>query len=242
MDIGTETNRPIQEIFGEVAATYEKANRVLTLGLDRHWRKRAARRAVRQGGTRWLDVCSGTGEMAEILSRRASADTQIIALDFSPPMLSRARGKAMSRPAEFVLGDVKRLPFPDASVDLITLSFATRNINLSKEILTATFREFRRVLRPGGRFVNLETSQPRNRIIRKLFHGYVRLLVKRVGSRISGSLAGYTYLSATISRFYGAEELRSILSAAGFASVTVKRLLFGAAAIHTSTKAWKFVL
>jgi demethylmenaquinone methyltransferase / 2-methoxy-6-polyprenyl-1,4-benzoquinol methylase len=230
-------NRPLQEIFGEVAGTYERVNRVLTLGLDRPWRRAAAKRAARDGGTRWLDVCSGTGEMAENLSRRAAAGVEIVALDFSRPMLTQARAKSMPRPVEFVLGDVKRLPFPDGTFDLLTISFATRNINLSRQVLTATYAEFLRVLRPGGRFVNLETSQPRNRLARALFHSYVKLLVKRVGTKISGSRAGYAYLSTTIPRFYGAEELTGILRDAGFASVSCQRLLLGAAAIHTSEKA-----
>lgn len=236
MDDPPRINRPLQEIFGEVSGTYEKVNRVLTLGLDRRWRRQAAKRAARGGGDRWLDVCSGTGETVENLARRAAAGTTLVALDFSLPMLSRARLKAMAKPVDFLLGDVKTLPFPDGTFDLITISFATRNINLSRPILEETFREFHRVLRPGGRFVNLETSQPRSRIVRALFHGYVRLVVRRVGLRISGSRAGYAYLASTIPRFYGAAELAAILEAAGFASVSFKRLLFGVAAVHVSKR------
>ncbi len=232
MDDPARANRPLREIFAEVAETYEKVNHALTLGFDRGWRRAAARRAARRGGGRWLDVCCGTGEMAENLARRAPGGTEIVALDFSLPMLAHARTKTTARPVAFVLGDVKSLPFPAATFDLVTISFATRNINLSRPVLVATFCEFRRVLKPGGRFVNLETSQPRWGIVRRLFHAYVALLVKRVGARISGSTAGYAYLSATIPKFYGAEELTAILKEAGFASVSFKRLLFGAAAIH----------
>jgi len=236
MDDLKPANRPLQEIFGEVAGTYELVNRVLTLGLDRPWRRAAARRAAREGGARWLDVCSGTGEMAQNLSRRAGEGVEIVALDFSLPMLAQARAKAMARPVEFVLGDVKRLPFPDGAFDLVTISFATRNINLSREVLTATYAEFRRVLGPGGRFVNLETSQPRAAIVRALFHAYVKILVKRIGTRISGSRAGYAYLATTIPRFYGPAELAGILKEAGFASVSAKALMFGAAAIHIARR------
>jgi demethylmenaquinone methyltransferase/2-methoxy-6-polyprenyl-1,4-benzoquinol methylase len=236
MDARERTARPLREIFGEVAATYETANRVLTLGLDRRWRRAAARRAAREGGGRWLDVCSGTGEMAGLLARLAPARTQIIGLDFSLPMLSLARTKTMPGPVLFVLGDARRLPFPASSFDLVTISFATRNLNVSGEILADTFRELHRVLKPGGRFVNLETSQPENKVIRGLFHAYVRLVVRRVGFLISGSMPGYVYLSSSIPRFHGAKALLSILKAAGFASVSVERLLFGAAAIHISRK------
>lgn len=236
MDKATPSGRPLREIFGEIAGSYEKVNRVLTLGLDRGWRRRAARLAARGGGRRWLDVCSGTGEMAADLARRAPAGAELVALDFSLPMLARARTKPELAGTAFVLGDVKRLPFPDAAFDLVTISFATRNINLSRPVVEATFREFGRVLRPGGRFVNLETSQPPNPLVRAVFRAYVGALVRRVGRRLSGTLSGYAYLASSIRGFYGAGELAEVLRAAGFAPVSFKRLFFGAAAIHISYK------
>lgn len=223
---------PLQKLFAEVAPTYELVNRILTFGLDGRWRRKAARLAAAGGGYAWLDVCSGTGETALNLRALAPAETRVIALDFCRPMLDRAAAKTAGRGIDFVLGDVKALPFADASLDLVTISFATRNINLSRAVLVRTFAEFRRVLRPGGRFVNVETSQPRSRFVRALFHAYIRLAVRRVGALISGSRAGYAYLGATIPRFYGAEELAAILKEAGFAEVRVKRLMLGAAAIH----------
>lgn len=237
MDKPTPSGRPLREIFGEIAGSYERVNRALTLGLDRGWRRRAARLAAGGGGARWLDVCSGTGEMAQALARRAAAGTDLVAVDFSLPMLARARTKPGLERTGFVLADVKRLPFPDAAFDLVTISFATRNINLSREILESTFREFRRVLRPGGRFVNLETSQPAVRVIRALFRGYVGLVVRRVGLRLSGTQAGYAYLASSIRGFYGAGELADVLRAAGFDDVSFERLMFGAAAVHVSKKA-----
>lgn len=224
--------QPLQRLFAEVAPTYELVNRVLTFGLDAHWRRKAARLAAAGGGAAWLDVCSGTGETAVNLRALAPPGTRVVALDFCRPMLARAAAKPAGREIDFVLGDVKALPFADAGLDLITISFATRNINLSRAALVRTFAEFRRVLRPGGRFVNLETSQPRSRIVRALFHAYIRLVVRRVGALISGSQAGYAYLGTTIPRFYPAEELAAVLKEAGFSQVRVKRLMFGAAAIH----------
>ncbi len=225
----------LQKIFSEVAATYERVNHVLTLGMDRRWRKKAARVAAKSGGGIWLDVCSGTGEMAQNLARLAPAGTNIIALDFNPAMLDKAGQKPLPY-VSFVLADVKYLPFPSDRFDLIIISFATRNINLSRDILRDTFGEFRRVLRPGGRFVNLETSQPRLSPVRKFFRLYIRALVKPVGYSLSGSKAGYAYLSSTIPRFYGAEELSRLLERAGFRAVIFQRLFFGAAAIHTAIK------
>jgi demethylmenaquinone methyltransferase / 2-methoxy-6-polyprenyl-1,4-benzoquinol methylase len=234
VEVKTKNLQPLQTLFAEVAPTYERVNRLLTFGLDVLWRKRAARLAAAGGGSRWMDVCSGTGETASYLLRLAAPDATVVSLDFCPPMMEEAVAKGRAGRLDFVLGDVKALPFADASFDLITLSFATRNINLSRPVLRETFAEFRRVLRPGGRFVNVETSQPRVRLIRAVFHGYIRLAVKRVGSLISGSRAGYAYLGATIPRFYTADELAAILRAAGFAEVSFKRLLFGAAAIHVA--------
>jgi demethylmenaquinone methyltransferase/2-methoxy-6-polyprenyl-1,4-benzoquinol methylase len=228
-------NTGLQKIFDEVAPTYELVNRVLTLGLDRRWRKNAARAAVKNGGQLWLDVCSGTGEMAQNLARLASPGVKVVALDFSPAMLQKASKKPWER-AAFVRADVKSLPFPSDRFDLITISFATRNINLSRDLLRDAFQEFRRVLKPGGRFVNLETSQPRSAIARKVFHLYVRAVVKPVGYGLSGSRAGYAYLASTIPRFYDAEDLSGLLRQAGFQTVGFRCLFFGAAAIHTAFK------
>jgi len=232
VEIKSDKPQPLQTLFAEVAPTYERVNRALTLGLDVRWRKKAARMAAEGGGDRWMDVCSGTGEMAANLRALAPASALVVSLDFCPPMMAQAVAKPAGRAISFVLGDVKALPFADGSLDLITLSFATRNINLSRPVLVRTFAEFRRVLRPGGRYVNVETSQPRPRVVRALFHAYIKLAVRRIGTMISGSRDGYAYLGSTIPRFYTAEELAAILREAGFSEVRFKRLMFGAAAIH----------
>jgi demethylmenaquinone methyltransferase/2-methoxy-6-polyprenyl-1,4-benzoquinol methylase len=204
--------------------------------MDILWRRQAAAVAARAAGENWLDVCSGTGDMAANLSRLAPNGTTVFAADFSLPMLSRARAREDCGRVRFVLSDVKTLPFPDDTFDLVTIAFATRNINLSRKKLTATLQEFNRVLKPGGRFVNLETSQPSSRLLRSLFHLFVRLFVKSVGSLISGSKAGYAYLSTTIPRFYTAEELSGIMEQAGFRIDNVRRLSLGVAAIHQGVK------
>jgi demethylmenaquinone methyltransferase/2-methoxy-6-polyprenyl-1,4-benzoquinol methylase len=128
------------------------------------------------------------------------------------------------------------LPFADQSLDLITISFATRNINLSKDTLIQTFAEFHRVLRPGGRFVNLETSQPTSSIVRRGFHLYIKLFVRSIGAFISGSRAGYAYLAHTMPRFYPAEELADLMRQAGFHQVTYQKMFLGVAAIHLGIK------
>ena len=226
----------VKKVFSEVPTTYERINHILTFGFDTIWRKKSAKIAASYGGSEWVDMCTGTGETAAYLSRLAPEGTNVSAVDLSPEMMAEARKKPEAKNMNFVLADVKELPFTDESIDLITISFATRNINLNKEALLKSFSEFHRVLKPGGHFVNLETSQPTIGLIRMLFHLFIKLFVKQVGSRMSGSMSGYLYLSNTIPKFYTAQELAEIMHQAGFSDVTFKRLLFGVAAIHQGTK------
>jgi len=226
----------VQKIYGEVAETYEMVNHVLTLGLDIRWRKRAARLASGKPGSCWLDVCSGTGEMAYYLSNMASEGVEICAVDFSYPMLKKALEKTKAPNLFPIIAEAGTLPFPDSSFDLLTISFATRNLNPRKEILVSYMKEFIRVLKPGGCFINLETSQPSNRWIKRLFHLYVKGVVKSMGWILSGSKAGYRYLSFTIPRFYTADEFAGILEDTGFSQVSCKRLFLGISAIHVAKK------
>jgi len=232
-----KTATHVQGVFSpEVSATYELINHILTFGCDVLWRRRATRLAVASGGTRWADMCTGTGETACYLNRLGEGRAAVTAVDFSLPMMARAARKPEAQGIDFVASDVRSLPFPDGSFDLLTISFATRNISLNRSVLTQTFAEFHRILKPGGRFVNLETSQPSSRLLRTLFHLYVRLLVKPLGGRISGSPKGYAYLAHTIPRFHPPEGLSAIMAQAGFGNVTFSRLVLGIAAVHSGTK------
>ncbi len=226
----------VQSVFSKVPATYELVNHILTLGLDIVWRRRTAKIAASSGGGEWVDMCTGTGEMAVYLSRLAPKGTKIHAIDFSGPMMAEAAKKPEAEHINFVTSDIRALPFPDNSFNLITMSFATRNINLSKDILIQSFAEFYRVLKPGGRFVNLETSRPSFSPVRRCFHLYVKLFVGPIGSRISGCRTAYAYLAKTIPRFYAAEELADIMCQAGFQKITFQHLMFGVAAIHQGMK------
>lgn len=226
----------IRKIFSEVPETYELVNHILTFGMDILWRKKAARIAAQGNGNMWLDICSGTGEMAVYLKRFAPKETKVYACDFSFPMIQKAMQKKESSEITFTVSDINSLPFPDNTFDLVTISFAVRNINLDKERFVQALKEIQRVLKPGGRFVAVETSQPKSEIIKKIFHVYIRLAVKPIGQLISGSKFAYAYLSSTIPRFYPAEEFAKIIKQAGFGEVTFKRLLFGVTAIHKAVK------
>lgn len=225
----------LQRVFGEIAPRYALINRVLTFGLDEWFRRRAARMAAAAPGGVWLDVCSGTGEFATLLGRVAPEGTLVVAADFSLPMLARA-GLRPGSAGRMVAARAAALPFPDDSLDLVAISFATRNVASSPEGLEATLREFHRVLRPGGRFVNLETSQPPSGLLRRVFHGYVGLVVPRVGGVLSGSRAGYAYLARSIMAFGDAATFSGLLRGAGFAEVGFRRLVSGAVAVHLARK------
>ncbi len=232
-----ETDHSVEKVFTpRVSQTYELINHLLTFGCDVLWRRKATRIAVAGGGTEWADMCTGTGETAAYLARLAPADTTVHAVDFSRAMMTEGMKKPEADRIHFVEADVKELPFENESLDLITMTFATRNLNLSREVLTNTFAEYHRVLKPGGRFVNLETSQPQNALIRKLMHGFIGVCVKPIGGAVSGAKPAYAYLAYTIPRFFPAEVLADVLRDAGFTSVRFERLLGGIAAIHQSQK------
>ncbi len=128
------------------------------------------------------------------------------------------------------------LPFRASSIDLITLAFATRNLFSSPENWLICLREFHRVLRPGGLYLNLETSQPYHPILRQVFHFYVRKVVNPVGQIISGDRAAYSYLSDSIARFVGAHELKALILEAGFSQVEILPLTGGIVALHLAFK------
>jgi demethylmenaquinone methyltransferase/2-methoxy-6-polyprenyl-1,4-benzoquinol methylase len=211
-------------------------NHLLTFGLDVFWRRRASKIAAQGGGKKWLDVCSGTGETAGYLQMYSNSRVFVVTADFSLPMTRVAAKRHDATNMAMTLADAHQLPYPDNTFDLVIISFATRNINKNRETLKGYLREFRRVLRPGGRFINLETSQPQSQLIRWLFHLYIRMTVKPLGSFISGSKFGYAYLSYTVPRFYPADEFARILHEAGFKRAGFERMTLGLAAIHWALK------
>lgn len=226
----------IKKIFSEVPQTYELVNRVLTFGLDILWRKKAAKIATEGRGSRLLDICSGTGETAINLLHLAEDGGTVVAADFSDPMIRKLAEKPESNRILLTLADASSLPFADGTFDAITISFATRNISVSQDFRIKCFSEFHRVLKPGGVFINMETSQPPSKLIRRLFHWYVRAFVRPMANIISGSKASYAYLMNSILNFCDAEELADSIRQAGFSTVEFDLLLFGIVAVHKATK------
>lgn len=163
--------------------------------------------------------------------------TTIYAVDFCAEMMAEAGHKPEIEGIIRVESDVRALPFPDSSLDLVTMAFATRNLNIDRRALVETFSEYHRVLRPGGRFVNLETTIPPSSFMRAFLGAYLSLFVRPVGTLVSGSAKAYSYLAGSMSRFYPAPELALVIKDAGFASVTFEYAFPGVAAIHKAVKA-----
>ena len=224
-EAGTLEPDAVRSMFDRIAPVYDAMNRVMTMGLDRRWRRLAVELVV-QPGDRVLDACCGTGDLALEAERQGG---RVVGLDFSERMLERARRKSAT--VEWVQGDLLALPFADGSFDAATVGFGVRNV----ADLELGLRELRRVLRPGGRVAVLEITQPRGRL-EPFFGLWFDRIVPVLGKLLPGGRA-YAYLPASVRRFPGAEELVAALETAGFATVRFRLLGGTIVALHTGTAA-----
>jgi demethylmenaquinone methyltransferase/2-methoxy-6-polyprenyl-1,4-benzoquinol methylase len=230
---------PLHGMFTAVPPSYDLINHIVTLGQDKRWRQLAARVCLEEKPLRVLDLGCGTGDLTISLAL-AKKGAEITGLDYSLPMLELARKKAarvgLGERVKFAHGEATQLPFPDGHFDCVGISFAFRNLTYKNPLRLPHFAEVKRVLRPGGRYVIVESSQPENRIIRALFHLYMCAVAQLVGTLISGNRSAYRYLAESMSRFYSPKEVREMLLKAGFRDVDYRPLLFGAVGIHVATR------
>jgi len=227
-------------MFTAVPPRYDLINHVITLGQDCRWRRLAAETCLMESPRHVLDLGCGTGDLSLSIARRSGAGVSITGLDFSEPMLELARRKAavagVAERVHFIHGEATGLPFPDRHFDCVGISFAFRNLTYKNPAQQPHLTEVLRVLRPGGRYVIVESSQPANRLIRRLFHLYLKGFVAPAGTLLSSNQGAYHYLAESASRFYSPEEIREMLLKAGFAAVSYRPLFFGAAGIYAATK------
>jgi demethylmenaquinone methyltransferase/2-methoxy-6-polyprenyl-1,4-benzoquinol methylase len=219
---------------------YDLINRLFTWGLDGRWRRQAAHECLKGQPEQLLDLCCGTADLALSLAGMSPNNIKLLGIDFSLPMLEIAREKTehsgMSDRVALVHGDTAALPFAGGQFDCIGTSFAFRNLTYKNPRALRYLAEVLRVLRAGGRFVIVESSQPVSRLMRKLFHLYMRWYVSRLGYLLSGNRGAYRYLAESASQFYTVEELRNLMLEVGFGQFSSRRLAFGAVAIHVATK------
>jgi len=236
----TEERKPLHRIFTAVPPRYDLVNHIITLGMDSGWRREAAKTCLAGNPKEVLDLCCGTGDLILDLARLSKGKIELTGLDFSEPMLAIASRK--SQPfikdgnVSFVCGNAAELPFPDGSFDCAGISFAFRNLTYKNPLVERHLAEVWRVLADGGRYVIVESSQPKWQLIRLLDHLYVRTFVFGVGWLVSGNRGAYRYLSESAARFYTPEEIARMLKDVGFREVSYRPLFMGAAGIHVAVK------
>jgi demethylmenaquinone methyltransferase / 2-methoxy-6-polyprenyl-1,4-benzoquinol methylase len=235
-----QQSKPLHRMFESIPKQYDLINHVITLGMDTEWRKKAALTCLAARPERLLDLCCGTGDLSIALARLADYKPEITGLDFSREMLDIAEKKlpmlAPGSNIKFVEGDVASLPFPGDHFDCAGISFAFRNLTYKNPRTAEYLKEVLRVLKPGGKFVIVESGQPKSAFIKFFFRLYLRWFVFPAGYLISGNKGAYKYLAESAEHFYSPEELQAFLAASGFRQATALRLFFGAAAIYTALK------
>ncbi len=220
----------VHHMFARIASRYDLTNRVLSLGQDLGWRKRAARLALPPLQGRVLDLGTGTGEMALLLAQEGSC--RVTALDFSPPMLELGRQKASGLSIDFLIGDALSLPFPDHLFDRLIAAFVLRNLKSIPQGLA----EMCRVVRPAGYLISLELFKPQGRAIRPLYDLYLDRLAPLLGHLITGDGEAYRYLPLSIEGFLTPQKLAQDMERAGLVEVEYFLSTWGIAAIHRGRK------
>jgi demethylmenaquinone methyltransferase / 2-methoxy-6-polyprenyl-1,4-benzoquinol methylase len=231
--------RPLYKIFTAVPPSYDLINRIFTMRLDESWRIKAARECLAGKPLKILDLCTGTGDLAIRIAKMSANEQEITGYDYSGPMLDLALQKAKKQrqsKIQFLQGDAAAMPFTDGYFDAIGIAFAFRNLTFKNHDTPKFLKEIHRVLKPGGRFVIIESSQPEWPWLRVLFRFYTRFVVYPVGSLVSGNKGAYKYLSYSVIHYYQPEEICGLLKEYGFTEVTFKRLAGGISALHVAVK------
>ena len=243
-----DKRRRVQQMFAAIAPSYDVNNRIHSLGVDQLWRRKAVKLAGLKPTDKVVDVACGTGDLTWQFSDSLLHETpvgyvphgptDVVGIDFTFEMLPIARRKPLNRSPKrlhdrvlsdphrprFIQGDAQSLPLPAASADVVSIAFGIRNV----QDPLAALREFRRVLRPGGRVVVLEFSLPTNPMLRGLYNAYFRHVLPRTATLVSGDKTGaYKYLPESVNTFIGREQMTDMMSAAGFGSVEAFPMTFG---------------
>jgi demethylmenaquinone methyltransferase/2-methoxy-6-polyprenyl-1,4-benzoquinol methylase len=246
-----DASRKVREMFTQIAPSYDALNHLLSLQLDRLWRARVARRLrpiLERRDAIVLDLCCGTGDLALALrkagrgKRLPPSCAQIVGADFAHAMLMRARVKSQLVPSHSGLppepalpvfeADALRLPFRDATFDLVTSAFGFRNLANYE----AGLREIRRVLKPAGTIAILEFTEPPDGMLGSMYRWYFRRVLPKIGAWGSGHAEAYTYLPKSVSRFFRPKELAALMTSVGYQGVEFRAWTMGTVALHTGRK------
>lgn len=225
----------VMKMFNDIAPTYDRLNHVLSLDIDRLWRRRVVRIVRRTGAKRILDLATGTGDLAIDMARRIRG-CSIYGMDISHEMLEEARRKTrrIGLDERIVLeeGDAERIPLQDGSVDAATVAFGIRNFENPERCLA----ELMRTIKPGGTLVILEFSNPSNPLVGWFYRIYSHKVLPAIGSMVSHNRKAYEYLPASVDEFPAPDKFSRILEGAGFTEVHLRPQSFGIAHIYTARR------
>ncbi|HMP07170.1 MAG TPA: bifunctional demethylmenaquinone methyltransferase/2-methoxy-6-polyprenyl-1,4-benzoquinol methylase UbiE [Lacipirellulaceae bacterium] len=227
----------VRRMFGEIAGRYDLLNHLLSLNVDRYWRRRTVRLAPPRPGTKILDVCTGTGDLALAYDRAAGGTVQIFAAGFCREMVGVGPRKGQAAGAHqritFVEADAQRLPTASDQFDVVCVAFGLRNVANTD----AGLAEMVRVCAPGGRVAVLEFSMPQTRPLKAIYGWYFRRALPRIGQWLARNReSAYSYLPASVGEFPQGEALAERMQAAGLSDVWRRGLTLGVATIYVGTK------
>lgn len=216
-------------MFAAIAPSYDLNNRLHSGWIDQYWRRKAVQWAGVRPTDHVVDVACGTGDLSLAFARAQPA--RVTGVDFTYEMLPLARRKvAAGCRVDYVTGDAQCLPLPDGCCDVVSIAFGIRNV----QDVSAALREFRRVLRPGGRVVVLEFAVPPNRLIRAVYNFYSARVMPLTATWISRDRSGaYKYLPQSVETFLTPVQMTRLLAEAGFADVRARPLTFGTVVVYT---------
>jgi demethylmenaquinone methyltransferase/2-methoxy-6-polyprenyl-1,4-benzoquinol methylase len=226
----------IWKMFDQISPTYDCANRILSFGFDQMWRKKLCTFLPQNKGMRILDCATGTGDQIVALMEKKPEIAEIVGIDLAKAMIDLGKAKIAKKPyagkVVFQVASALDIPYPDNHFDCVTISFGIRNIT----DIMAAFKEFRRVLKPGGRVLILEGTIPRRKWLRFLHLIYLRHLLPGIGGLISKNFKAYRYLNQTIETFPQGERFNGKLRAAGFIHVYSNLILGGITTVYQGDK------
>ena len=217
----------VREMFDNIAPTYDQLNHVLSMNVDKLWRRHALREIVDGSAQRILDVACGTGDSTISIAKAAGEGSTVTGVDISEGMMALVEGKAKKAGVEdridLKVADGEALPYEDGVFDRVTCAFGIRNFEHKEKGLS----EFLRVLKPGGKAVILELSVPQHRLVRWAYDLYFTRVLPRIGGAVSGDKAAYRYLPASVHRFPAPQDFCRMMEDAGFRAVRCRTFTFG---------------
>ena len=226
----------VREMFDNIAPTYDKLNHLMSMNVDKCWRRHALKEIVDGTPQRILDVACGTGDSTISIAKAAAEGSEVIGADISEGMMALVTEKAekagVADRIRLQVADGEALPYEEGSFDRVTCAFGIRNFEHKEKGL----EEFLRVLKPNGRAVILELSVPQNKVVRWAYDLYFTRLLPRIGGAVSGDKAAYRYLPASVHSFPSPKDFCRMMEAAGFREVRCRTFTFGLCRVFVGMK------